>query len=191
MADVSVGNSDAMAHLTVTMVPMKKSAITVGVWPFDPQIKSMFGYFDVIYVTHTCITANKVTPFTFTLFKNICGNLLYMNLLLHVTVSGGFWCGKNKFQCVGKGVCIDASRFCDGVEDCDDKSDEPPQCDGIFPHEFTFDKTSQSFIIEKLYNTKYYAEKQNNNQFVLEQRFRFLFFFHRVQDEIYGVSLQT
>lgn len=38
-------------------------------------------------------------------------------------------CPKDQFTCTD-GQCILASRFCDGLADCEDGSDEPHGCDG-------------------------------------------------------------
>lgn len=38
-------------------------------------------------------------------------------------------CPDNQFTCTN-GQCIMSSRFCDGLADCSDKSDEPQGCDG-------------------------------------------------------------
>lgn len=37
-------------------------------------------------------------------------------------------CRISEYRCLGKGNCLAQDKFCDGENDCDDKSDEPAYC---------------------------------------------------------------
>lgn len=37
-------------------------------------------------------------------------------------------CGASEHRCLASGACIAADKFCDGENDCEDKSDEPALC---------------------------------------------------------------
>lgn len=71
--------------------------------------------------------------------------LLLCGVLLGV-ISYGFTCQLSEFMC-STGYCLALDKFCDGNDDCGDKSDEPPYCSREFF--FTF------YCIFNYLNTKY------------------------------------
>lgn len=61
--------------------------------------------------------------------------MLTLLLLLYGTGQGGGSsvsflpsCKLSEHRCVSTGVCLAQDRFCDGENDCEDKSDEPVYC---------------------------------------------------------------
>lgn len=58
--------------------------------------------------------------------------MILFYLILHLftfiwTSSVDLHCKKYEFECINE-RCINLDRFCNGIPDCQDQSDEPPNC---------------------------------------------------------------
>lgn len=51
--------------------------------------------------------------------------------VLAAAVDYGFGCQLSEFMC-DTGYCVAMDKFCNGNDDCGDKSDEPPYCSREF-----------------------------------------------------------
>ncbi|XP_038051025.1 CUB and sushi domain-containing protein 1-like [Patiria miniata] len=83
---------------------------------------------------------------TFAATSGELGSFLYRISIFNTTVS----CREDQFQCSVSGLCIDASKHCDGVLSCNDNTDETgcEHCNGIS----TFNVTNgQSFVLQLSY----------------------------------------
>lgn len=51
-------------------------------------------------------------------------------VVLYKNVQLGFTCKISEFSCRNSQLCLPLDRYCDGRDDCGDKSDEPKGCTG-------------------------------------------------------------
>lgn len=54
-------------------------------------------------------------------------------IVIHLVVNGhkfGLTCSSSEFSCPNSKLCVPLDRYCDGRDDCGDKSDEPKDCTG-------------------------------------------------------------
>lgn len=47
-------------------------------------------------------------------------------------IQSGSACRISEFMCKGGKLCLPLDRYCDGRDDCGDRSDEPKHCTGEF-----------------------------------------------------------
>lgn len=69
-------------------------------------------------------------------------------------------CKISEFQCKGNEICLPMDKFCDGIDDCGNLSDEPKHCTGISKNRkscYTFRIKSGWFFIS-VCNRTYYGD---------------------------------
>lgn len=71
--------------------------------------------------------------------------------VLAAMIDYGFGCQLSEFMC-DTGYCVAMDKFCNGNDDCGDKSDEPPYCSRKF-----------FFFFIKIFSHPYRRLSKNNN----------------------------
>lgn len=102
------------------------------------------------YIVHKYIRKTKtkilIDPVCFQAKMQIRKALLLCGVL--GMINYGFGCQMSEFMC-DTGYCVALDKFCNGNDDCGDKSDEPPYCSRKF-----FESYVRNNAIRLLVNSK-------------------------------------